>query len=99
MKFKEESTRLKQSQNKNHEPELFSEKFNNFKVRDYSNNTRMNIKNHNYSQQKEKRERAMNYWQNQVIQNYLPPIDQKKRQEMIELKRQASTVNNRAKKP
>jgi hypothetical protein len=47
--MKEASTRYKQQINKNHEPDLFSEKINQFKVRDYSNNTRMNIKNHNYS--------------------------------------------------
>ena len=42
--------------------ELFAEKFNKFTVRDYSNNTRMNINNHEYAAQKEKRDRALNYW-------------------------------------
>ena len=39
----------------------------------------MNIKNHDYAAQKEKRNRALNYWQNNVIANHLPPIDMKKK--------------------
>lgn len=46
---------------------LFAEEFNKFKVRDYSNNTRMNIKNQDYANMRAKRDRAINYWQNQVI--------------------------------
>lgn len=72
--------------------QLFAEEFSKFQVRDYSNNTRMNIKNQDYASQKLKRDRAMNYWQNQVIQNYLPPIDAKKKNEMNELRRLSGTV-------
>ena len=42
--------------------ELFAEKFQKFRVRDYLNNTRMNIKNVEYANQKDKRDRAINYW-------------------------------------
>lgn len=78
--------------------ELFAEKFSKFSVRDYSNNTRMNIKNQDYANMRQKRDRAINYWQNQVIQNYLPPIDQRKKQEMNELKKLSTSVskNNRS---
>ena len=53
----------------------------------------MNIKNQDYAAQKEKRYRAMNYWQNEVIQNHLPPIDIKKKQEMEYLKKQTTIVS------
>lgn len=43
-------------------PELFAEKFSKFSVRDYSNNTRMNIKNQDYANMRNKRDRAINYW-------------------------------------
>ena len=46
----------------------------------------MNIKNKDYSAQQLKRERMVNYWQNQVIPNHLPPIDVKKRNEILSLK-------------
>lgn len=36
----------------------------------------------------------INYWQQQVIQNYLPPIDQRKKQEMLQLRKQATTVSH-----
>ena len=62
--------------------ELFAEKMNQFKPREYQNNTRMNIKNHNYAAQKNKRDRQIEYWQNNVIQNHLPPIDQRKKKEL-----------------
>ena len=42
----------------------------------------MNIKNQEYADQKQKRDRMMNYWQHQVCQNYLPPIDSKKKLEL-----------------
>jgi hypothetical protein len=54
----------------------------------------MNIKNKDYAAQKLKRDRQVSYWQNNVIQNHLPPIDLKKKQEMIELKRQSSNVSS-----
>jgi hypothetical protein len=59
--------------------ESFAEKFSKFSVRDFQNNTRMNIKNKEYFAQQEKRERMVNYWQNKVLPNHLPPIDVKKR--------------------
>lgn len=68
----------------------FAEKLNKFQVRDYSNNTRMNVKNHDYAAQKDKRDRMINYWQNNVINNHLPPIDERKRQEMIEIKKHST---------
>mmetsp|Transcript_41968 Transcript_41968/g.64259 ORF Transcript_41968/g.64259 Transcript_41968/m.64259 type:complete len:83 (-) Transcript_41968:263-511(-) len=58
----------------------------------------MNIKNQDYAQQKLKRDRALNYWQNHVIQNYLPPIDTKKKQEMVKLKKMTTSISN-CKKP
>ena len=42
--------------------EMFAEKFGKFKVREYMNNTRMNIKNQDYANQKQKRDRAIDYW-------------------------------------
>ena len=48
-------------------PDLFAEKFQKFTVRDYNNNTRMNIKNAEYAQRKIIRDRAIDYWQNNVI--------------------------------
>ena len=79
--------------------DLFAEKFNKFTVREYSNNTRMNIKNQDYAAQKEKRDRAINYWQNNVIQNHLPPIDLKKKQEMQELRKHATYAIGKNKSP
>ena len=79
--------------------ELFAEKFSKFTVRDYQNNTRMDIKNHDYAAQKIKRDRAMNYWQNNVIQNHLPPIDLKKKQEMVELRKHATYAIGKNKSP
>lgn len=54
--------------------ESFAEKYSKFTVRDYTNNTRLNIKNAEYLAQQEKRNRMVNYWQNEVIPNHLPPI-------------------------
>jgi len=79
--------------------ELFAEKFQKFTVRDFNNNTRMNIKNAEFAQRKIIRDRAIDYWQNNVIQNHLPPIDYKKRAEMQELRRQASIVSRGGNKP
>ena len=44
----------------------------------------MNINNKDYQQMKEKRERAVRYWKDRVIQEFLPPIDSKKRNEINE---------------
>jgi len=55
--------------------ELFAEKFNNVKFRDFHDNTRLNINNQDYKEQKEKRDRAVKYWKDRVIQEFLPPIN------------------------
>jgi hypothetical protein len=47
--------------------ELFAEKFNNVKFRDFHDNTRLNINNKDYQEQKEKRDRAVKYWKDRVI--------------------------------
>jgi hypothetical protein len=44
--------------------------------------SRLNINNVDYTGKKEKRDRALNYWQSRVISNFLPPIDQRKRAEI-----------------
>ncbi len=43
---------------------------------------RMDINNKDYQAQKEKRDRAVNYWKERVISDFLPPIDNKKRDEI-----------------
>lgn len=58
--------------------ELFAERFSKYKLRDYKDNTRMNINNANWSAQQEKRDRMVLYWQNSVLPNQFPPIDTKK---------------------
>ena len=50
----------------------------------------MNINNVDYASRRDIRERAISYWQNQVVQNHLPPISQRKKHEMQVLKRQTS---------
>ena len=42
----------------------------------------MDIKNADFKAAGNSRQRAMNYWQNNVIQNFLPPIDHKKKYEV-----------------
>ena len=42
--------------------QLFAEQFQKFTVRDFSSNTRLNIKNADWAAAKEKRERSINYW-------------------------------------
>ena len=39
-------------------------------------NTRLNINNVGMALQKEKRERALNYWKDRVIQDFLPSINE-----------------------
>ena len=39
-------------------------------------NTRLNINNVNHGAMKEKRERAINYWKDRVIQDFLPSINE-----------------------
>ena len=36
---------------------------------------RLNVKNADYVRNKEKKERALNYWKERVSQDFLPPID------------------------
>ncbi len=42
----------------------------------------MDVNNKDYQAQKEKRDRAVNYWKERVISDFLPPIDTKKRDEL-----------------
>lgn len=42
----------------------------------------MDVNNKEYQAQKEKRDRAVNYWKDRVISDFLPPIDNKKRDEL-----------------
>ena len=42
----------------------------------------MDINNKEYQALKEKRDRAVNYWKDRVISDFLPPIDNKKREEI-----------------
>ena len=44
----------------------------------------MNINNKDYQQMKDKRDRAVRYWKDRVVQEFLPPIDTKKRNEINE---------------
>ena len=46
---------------------MFLERFNKMTFRDFTDNTRLNIKNGNYQEQKVKRDRQINYWKNNVI--------------------------------
>jgi len=63
--------------------ELFAEKVNKITFRDFANNTRMDIKNVEMRQKQIKRDRAINYWQKNVVQNFLPQIDNRKRNEIM----------------
>jgi hypothetical protein len=74
---------------------LFAEELNKFKVRDYQHNTRMNVKNHDYAANRDKRDRAINYWQNNIIPNHLPPIDLKKKLEMQQLRKLGTSQGSR----
>lgn len=58
---------------------MFLEHFNQVKFRDFTHNTRLNINSHDYLAQKIKRDRQISYWKNNVIQNFLPPISNKKK--------------------
>ena len=55
------------SANKETESEPFAQVFRNFTVREFSNNTRMNIRNVDHKQANEKRQRMINYWQSKVV--------------------------------
>ena len=52
----------------------------------------MNIRNHSYLNKVEGRERMNKYWQEKVIENHIPKVDTKKRQEM-NLMRKATVLN------
>lgn len=95
-KQKHEESQILQQQNGN--DKLFAEEFSKFQVRDYQHNTRMNVKNHEYAAQREKRDRAINYWQQNVIPNHLPPIDIKKKLEMQELRKLSTSQVSRKNK-
>ncbi|TNV82580.1 hypothetical protein FGO68_gene10813 [Halteria grandinella] len=76
----------------NHDNDTLGEKFHKVQFREISGqNSRLNINNVDMKAQKEKRDRAINYWKDRVIQDFLPPIDQKKQHE-IEERRQASPM-------
>jgi len=64
--------------------ELFAEKFNKVTFRNFKGTTRLQIKGVDLQQKKANRDRAINYWQNNVVQNFLPPIDKKKKEEVDE---------------
>lgn len=46
---------------------MLMERVNKVKFRDFHDNTRLNINNGNYLEQKVKRERQISYWKNNVI--------------------------------
>lgn len=50
----------------------------------------MNVNNGDYAKDKEKRDRAINYWKSRVVQDFLPPIDQRKKDEIEERKQQSA---------
>lgn len=65
-----------------HSYEIFAERFNKIHFRDFTNNTRMDIKNTMLKQQQVKRNRAINYWQNNVINHFQPHVDKQKQQQV-----------------
>ena len=46
---------------------MLMERFNKVTFRDFQDNTRLNINNSNYAEQKVKRDRQISYWKNNVI--------------------------------
>ena len=79
----------------NDNPELFAERYSKFSVRDFKNNTRLNINNNEYQAQWPKRDRAIQYWQDQVVSHHLPSIDNRKAAEMAALKNQIHKSSKR----
>ena len=55
----------------------------------------MNINNNDYKKLKEKRDRAVKYWKDRVIQEFLPPIDTKKKNEIVDRVTKMKHVDNR----
>lgn len=56
-------------------------------------NTRLNINNVNLAQKKENRERALNYWKDRVIQDFLPPINETRKRN-VNATDKSNTVEN-----
>jgi len=54
----------------------------------------MDIKNVDLKQQQIKRDRALNYWQNNVIMNHLPSVDRRKQKELQRRKNSMSPALN-----
>jgi len=54
----------------------------------------MDIKNVDLKQQQVKRDRALNYWQNNVIMNHLPSVDRRKQKELQRRKNTMSPALN-----
>lgn len=57
----------------------FGEKLRQYQLRVFHSNTRMNIKNHQYSNTQAKRDRMVAYWQQEVIPHHLPKIGKKQK--------------------
>ncbi len=76
------SNKINHSSDNGQGEDLFAEKFLKVTFRDYSNNTRMDIKNVDLKNQQIKRDRMLAYWQNNVAENFLPPISDKKKLEI-----------------
>ena len=56
-------------------------------------NTRLNINNVNLAQQKETRDRALNYWKDRVIHDFLPSINETRKRNANPTDK-SSTVEN-----
>ena len=64
--------------------ELFAEAFQKVTFRDFSGPTGMYIKSTDLKANKAKRDRQIAYWQDNVVNCHLPPIDLKKRAEVLQ---------------
>lgn len=83
---------MSQSETDYHPEDLFAEKFGKVVFRDFQNNTRMDIKNVDLKNQQIKRDRMMEYWQHNVVENFLPPISAQKRSEIQRREKQNETL-------
>lgn len=63
--------------------EIFAERLSKVQHRQFTNNTRMDIKNTDLNQQQIKRNRAINYWQNRVQVHHQPRVDSSKVEEVM----------------
>ena len=86
---------MNMSQYDANDAELFAERYSKFSVRDFKNNTRLNINNNEYQAQWPKRDRAIRYWQDRVVNHHLPSIDKEKAVEMEMLKSQIHRSHKR----